>query len=149
MITKNTSPYDGRRMGPLLQFAFGDISTQGVEVHVKGTNRLYRGRAYDGIPGIANVDPASHYLVIIALSRSKKRLPDRVYLGSKRLARHFSDGVPVSGWEELFLYIAAHEARHIWQFRRRRTTGEGGLREVDAEKYALARLQAWRLVQGL
>lgn len=148
MVLKNTSPYDGERMVALLDFAFDDITIDGVEIHVKGTKQPFRGRAYDGIPRLANVEPVSRFLVIVALSRVKKRLPGSVHLGSKRLARHFPDGVPVSGWEDLFLFIAAHEARHIWQFRRRRASGQGGLREVDAERYALARLDAWRLANG-
>jgi hypothetical protein len=148
IILKNTSPYDGERMAVLLPFAFDDIDMAGVEVHVKGTKQLYRGRAYDGIPGLARVAPQSRFLVIVALSRVQKRLPERVHLGSKRLARGFPGGVPVAGWEDLFLYIAAHEARHIWQFRRRRATGRRGLREVDAEQFALARLDAWRRATG-
>ncbi len=133
----------------LLPFAFDQINAQGVEVHIKGTSAPYRGRAYDGIPGLARTQPESRFLVIVALSRVKKRLPGRIYLGSKRLAKQFGpEGVPVAGWEEIFVYISAHEARHIWQFRRRRDTGQRGLREVDAEQYALARLAAWRMQNG-
>lgn len=148
MVLKNTSPYDERAMGALLAFAFGEIDQGGVEVHVKGTRLPYRGRAYDGIPALANVASHSQFLVIIALSRRRRGLPATVHLGSKRLARHFAQGVPVEGWQDLFLFVAAHEARHIWQFRRRRATGQGGLREVDAEQYALARLDEWRRAGG-
>ena len=55
LIMRNTSPYPTNRVESLLSFSFVDVLQSGIEVHVKGSSRSYRGRAYDGIPRMANV----------------------------------------------------------------------------------------------
>ena len=144
LLVKNTSPYPTTQVKSLLHFAFTDVLHAGVEVHVKGSSRSYRGRAYDGIPGIANVDDTAHYLVTIGLSRTRKGLPLRVNPGTKRLQRQYPEGLPVDDWEDVLVYVAAHEARHIWQFQARRQRKKIALSEVDADIFAIRQLNEWR-----
>ncbi len=148
LIVRNTSPYPTTRVESLLNFAFDEILHAGIEVHVKGSNRSYRGRAYDGIPRMANVSDSARYLVTIGLSRKKSGLPLRVTLGTKRLQRKYPDGVPVDDWEDVLIYVAAHEARHIWQFQARRQERKMALSEVDADTYAIYQLNEWRRLSG-
>jgi hypothetical protein len=148
LIVRNTSPYPTIRVESLLNFAFDGILHAGIEVHVKGSSRTYRGRAYDGIPRMANVSDSACYLVSIGLSRVKSRLPLRVTLGTKLLQRKYPDGVPVDDWEDVLVYVAAHEARHIWQFQARRQKRKMALSEVDADTYAIYQMNEWRRMSG-
>ena len=145
---KNTSPYPQVRMELLLSFAFAEVLDYGIEIHVKGSNHSYRGRAYDGIPQIANVIDGANYLVTIGLSRSRSNLPDHVGPGTKRQQRLYPNGIPIRNWEDILVYVGAHEARHIWQFRARRKTGRQPISEVDADEYAVRKLSDWRVETG-
>ena len=148
LLVRNTSPYPTNQVEALLRFAFIDVLHAGVEVHVKGSSRSYRGRAYDGIPTIANVDDSARFLVTIGLSRAQKRLPLRLNPGTKRLQRQYPDGLPVDDWEDVLVYVAAHEARHIWQFQARRQSRKMALSEVDADTFAIYQLNEWRRATG-
>jgi hypothetical protein len=149
MLVTNTSPYPAARIYELLHLAFRGINDAAVEVHVKGSDtRLFAGRAYNGIPAISNTAESSRYLVVIRLARNPKILPTNIKPSVKRLLRGYPDGFPLEGWEDVFVYVAAHEARHIWQFQRTLRTGKGGKREYDAEKFAFQRLNAWRQTTG-
>jgi hypothetical protein len=149
MHVTNTSPYPAARINELLPFAFRGVNDTGVEIHVKGSGtRTFAGRAYNGIPTIANVAESSRYLVVIRLARKPEILPRNIKPGVKRLLRGYPDGFPLEGWEDVFIYVAAHEARHIWQFQRTKRTDKRGLGEYDAEKFAFQRLNAWRQTTG-
>jgi len=149
MLVTNTSPYPAARIYELLQFAFRGVNDANVEVHVKGSDtRLFAGRAYNGIPAISNTAESSRFLVVIRLARKPKILPTSIKPSVKRLLRGYPDGFPLEGWEDVFVYVAVHEARHIWQFQRTSRTGKGGKREYDAEKFAFQRLNAWRQTTG-
>ncbi len=142
---KNSSPYPQERLEILLPFAFEEVLAYGIEIHVKGSSRLFRGRAYDGVPTIANVVGDAHYLVTIGLARTRSLLPDIVGLSTITNRKLYPQGIPVRNWEDILIYVAAHEARHIWQFKTRRKNGKQPISEVDAEKFAIEKLNAWRL----
>jgi len=148
LLVKNTSPYPIIQVRSLLHFAFIDVLHAGVEVHVKGSSRSYRGRAYDGIPRIANVDDSARFLVTIGLSRTMSGLPLQVNPGTKLLQRKYPEGIPVDDWEDVLVYVAAHEARHIWQFQARRQGKKMALSEVDADTFAINQLNEWRRATG-
>lgn len=145
---KNTSPYPQSRIELLLSFAFATVLDYGVEIHIKGSSSSYKGRAYDGIPQIANVVDGAMYLVTIGLARTRSLLPSHVRPGTKRQRKLYPDGILVRDWEDILIYVGAHEARHIWQFKTRRKSGEQPISEVDADKYAIRRLSEWRIETG-
>jgi len=149
MRVTNSSPYPAARIKELLHFAFRGVNDTKVEIHVKGSDtRYFAGRAYNGIPAIANVAETFQYLVIIRLARNSEIMPSNIKPGVKRLLRGYPEGLPLEGWEDVIVYVAAHEARHIWQFQRTKRTGKRGKGEYDAEKFAFPRLNAWRLTTG-
>lgn len=140
---KNTSPYPQEKLEPMLLFAFSDVIDYGIEIHLKGSSSSFRGRAYDGVPHFANVVDGAHYLVTIGLARSRALLPKTIDPMTKSVQKEHPQGVKVRDWEDIFIYVAAHEARHIWQFNARRESGKQPISEVDAEKYAIERLTDW------
>ena len=143
MRVKNTSSYPSERIKDLLRFAFRGVQDAGVEVHVKGSSRGARGYAYGGIPSIANVAKDARYLVTVGLPKDKE-LPTQTW-GTKSIKKLFPEGIPLENWEDVLVYIGAHEARHIWQVQRKRRTGKGGKREYDADKFSYRRLNDWRV----
>jgi hypothetical protein len=145
LIVRNTSPYPTGPVESILRFAFAEVLHTGTEIHVKGSKRSFRGRAYDGIPHLANVSNSARYLVTIGLSRTVSGLPVRVNPGTRILQRQYAKGLPVDGWEDVLVYVAAHEARHIWQFYCRNMGKKVALSELDADKFAIYQLNAWRL----
>jgi len=145
---KNTSPYPQVRLELLVSFAFAEVIDYGIEIHVKGSSAGYKGRAYDGIPKIANVVDGAKFLVTIGLSRIRAKLPSRVGPGTKRQQRLYPEGISVRDWEDIMIYVSAHEARHIWQFSARRKSGKQPISEVDADKYAIQKLSDWRVETG-
>lgn len=149
MRIKNTSPYPTERVKELLRFAFRGIADAGVEVHVKGTTtKRYGGLAYGGIPHIANVAATTRYLITIRLPRNEDSLLPVMKAGTKRLRRLYPEGIPIENWEDLLVFIGAHEGRHIWQYQRRKRTGKRGKGEYDADKFAFKQLNAWRTATG-
>ena len=113
----------------LVEFATADVDMSGVCVNVKNT-RSYAcaGSAYDGVPEISNAPAGSRYLVTIRLG------PDREF-PSTMAHRKTSPPVEVACWREALVTVAAHEAKHIDQYRRGHQRSE----------VACERLAAWVL----
>ncbi|HWH31914.1 MAG TPA: hypothetical protein VNU01_04525 [Egibacteraceae bacterium] len=98
----------------------------------------FSGRAYSGVPRIANVAPGTAYLVTLHMPS------DTAHAGPYPALRKYpglktAPPIPVGCWREELFAVAAHEAFHIQQF----ATG-ARVSEIDAEKAALAALAAWR-----
>jgi hypothetical protein len=148
LFVKNTSPYPTERVRELLHFSFNEVYGIGVEIHVKGSSRTFRGRAYDGVPRMANVLSGARYLVTIGLAKARRNLPDQVGPGTKRLKCRYPHGLAIESWEDLLIYVAAHEARHIWQFQARHQGVVHPISEVDADEFAIQRLNEWRQTSG-
>lgn len=98
----------------------------------------FTGRAYSGIPRIANVSPGARYLVTLHMPDDPKHTGPypavRKYPGLKT-----APPISVDCWREELFAVAAHEAHHIWQF-----VTKSRVSEVEAEKAAIAALDAWR-----
>ena len=94
-----------------------------VCVNVK--NGALGGAAYNGVPEISNAPRAARYLVTLRLGRGRERWP----LGPVNY--HFKAPAETGprnrfpffvchDWREWLVKLAAHEAKHIEQFRARR-----------------------------
>ena len=98
-------------MRELVRFAAAEVDMRRVCVNVKNS-RLYPcgGYAYDGVPEISNAPPTSEFLVTVRLGA-----PDCFpwLLPHKRSAPE----VQVACWREALVVVAAHEAKHIEQYR--------------------------------
>lgn len=136
MRLKNTSRYPDDEVRLLVAFGMKGVRTTGLEVHVKNARTAYRGRAYNGVPLIS---PAAkrfsvERLVTIGLG-SPRAFPDAPHrYGGKR-----SPEMAFADWREALVAVAAHEARHVWQFQYRKRRSE-----VDAERFAFKRLTTYR-----
>jgi len=95
-------------------------------------------RTYDGVPGIARVATGIRYLVTMNIPADPRRLTaypvTHAYPGLKT-----APVIRFDTWQEELFGMAAHEARHVDQFR------YGWKRsEIDAEQWALLRLEERR-----
>ena len=133
MLVQNTSRFSTTEVLDLVEFATADVDMSGVCVNVKNT-RSYAcaGYAYDGVPEVSNAPPGSCYLVTIRLG------PDSEF-PSTMVHKKRSPPVEVACWREALVTVAAHEAKHIEQYRR------GDPRsEVACERFAAWVLEVFR-----
>lgn len=135
MKLKSTSHYPMDEVRELLAFAAKGISTKHVAVHVRNTRHPYYGRAYWGVPSISSAYKTSaQYLVTIRIGK-----PDRFPLDCKYPRLKTAPEYTMQDWKEAMVMVAAHEFRHIHQYRQRKPRSE-----IDAEKWAFKRLLAYR-----
>ena len=139
---RNTSRHPDDEVRELVRFATRGIDMGGVCVNVKGGHGL-SARAYDGVPSISNAPRRASYLVTIKigngvsypvgpLNRNGKG-PDEV--GPRNRFPFFT----YADWREWLVVAAAHEARHIHQYR----NGEPRS-ELECERFAESALARYR-----
>ncbi len=139
----------------LVEEGFDGVAADDVEVHVKARGMVRRGRrllprgsgfsgrAYRGVPAIARVGPGVAFLVTMMVPASADAPTARRYPFSWRYARARRAGpVEFASWQEELFHLAAHEARHIHQYRHGLPASE-----ADAEAWACARLAERRAAQ--
>jgi hypothetical protein len=142
MWIRNTSRYPDAQVQELVKFATRDIDMRGVCVNVK--NGELAGGAYNGVPEISNAPRAAKYLVTLRLGRRDQRWP----LGP--INYHFKAPEETGprnrfpffvfdDWREWLVKLAAHEAKHIEQFR-----NDLSCSEIDCERFAVAKLDEFR-----
>ena len=74
--------------------------------------------------------------------RADEQEPQRLERREVRTHGYGGMGSPIvsmADWREALVAVAAHEARHIWQFQH-----EASRSEVEAERYSAGRLALWR-----
>lgn len=96
------------------------------------------GRTYDGVPSIARVEPSTGYLVTINAPADPRRLT-RYPMEARDPRLKTGPVVRLAAWQDELFHIAAHEARHVHQFRHGLSRSE-----LDAERWAALALDAWR-----
>jgi hypothetical protein len=142
MWIRNTSRYPDDQVQELVRFATRDIDMRGVCVNVK--NGDLAGGAYNGIPEISNAPARAKYLITLRLGRRNQRWP----LGPVNYHFKTPDEVgprnrfpfyTCNDWCEWLVKLAAHEAKHIEQFRRKLKCSE-----IACERFALGVLQEFR-----
>jgi hypothetical protein len=139
---RNTSRHPDGRVEELVRLATAEIDMRKVCVNVR--NGALGGAAYDGIPEVSNAPRAARYLVTLRLGRGNEDWP----LGPVNY--HFKTPEETGprnrfpfftcdDWQEWLVKLAAHEGRHIEQFRRRLKRSE-----LDCERFAVAALERFR-----
>jgi hypothetical protein len=133
VVVQNMSRFPTPEVVDLVEFATADVDMHGVCVNVKNT-RAYAcaGYAYDGVPEVSNAPPGSEYLVTI-------RLGPEATFPSEMAHRKRSPAVEVACWREALVVVAAHEAKHIEQYRRGASRSE-----VACERFAAWVLEVFR-----
>jgi hypothetical protein len=139
---RNTSKYPDHEVRELVAFATRGVNMSRVCVNVKGGRGL-GGRAYMGVPAISNAPPTAQYLMTVKLGNGVAfPLGPRNYNGQAPHEVGPRNRFPFftyADWREWLVHTAAHEARHIHQYRH-------GIRrsEVDCEWFAEKALTRYR-----
>lgn len=146
MWIRNTSRYPDAEVVDCVELAVRGIDMRRVCVNVK--NGGLGGAAYNGVPAISNAPRAARYLVTLRLGRGDERWP----LGPVNYhfraphetgPRNRFPFFVCRDWREWLVKLAAHEAKHIEQFRNRATCSE-----LSCERFALARLEEFRQAEA-
>lgn len=154
----NFSEIDDEKVASLLRFSAQGVCDAAVEVHVWNSERWFSGVAYgnaqrfdlrgasgskwSGRCGVS-VARSSRYLVTLRVPKQQNLTnldQHHYYWEYKRVRLAYPDGFPFDSWEDEFVQLAAHEFRHVWQFRNNKK-GKG---EYDAEMHGLRILNEWR-----
>jgi hypothetical protein len=143
---RNTSRHPDARVRRLVKFATAEFDMDRVCVNVK--NGALGGGAYNGVPEISNAPRAADYLVTLRLGNGRERWPlGPVNYHFKRPhetgPRNRFPFFVCHDWEEWLVKLAAHEAKHIEQFR-----NEESCSEISCERFALAKLEEFRALRG-
>ena len=136
MWIRNTSRHPVHEVEELVRLATAEVDMRKVCLNVR--NGALGGAAYDGIPEVSNAPRAAKYLITLRLGRGDEEWP----LGPVNY--HFKSPEETgprnrfpfftcNDWQEWLVKLAAHEARHVEQFRRSITRSE-----LDCERFAVA-----------
>jgi hypothetical protein len=124
----------------LVVAGFEGVDGSGVAVLVERARRRqdsFTGRAYGQPPRSLRRWPGVRFVVRL---RTPATLRNRGYPMTHRYpGRKTAPWITVSTWRERLVSLAAHEACHVRQFRDRTRRSE-----VEAERWAVAVLGAWR-----
>lgn len=90
----------------------------------------WTGRAYDGVPAPARVEPGVRYLVTMNIPADPRRLT-RYPVRHRDPRLKTGPEIVLETWQDELFHIAAHEARHVHQFRHDLSRSE-----LDAERWA-------------
>ena len=136
MRIRNTSRYNDVVVRELVTFGMRGVRTERLSVHVRNArNTAFRGMAYDDMPAIS---PASRLKTVDRLVTLGVGAPERFPCnGNGRYQR--APAIKLGDWREALIMLAAHEARHIWQYQYDKPRSE-----VDCERFAARRLDAYR-----
>lgn len=132
----NQSEYDTKEIKALVRFGtkrlrkqLTKIAYKQLVVTVKDHSRCYSGRAYGGWG----------YRILIRIGDSTHYPLESAGYGWKyKTAPKYS----METWQEAVVAVAAHEARHIYQYEKKKRHSE-----IDCERYALKTLERYRSKQ--
>ena len=148
LVVQNTSRYPDEDVAELVRFALSEIDARGVCVNVKNSSATRRGRAYARIPSISNAPAGSRYLITVGIG-APERFPFEDGSFTRRngeLVKRRGGRWPVetlTDWREALVSVAAHEAKHIEQFRK------GSPRsELECHHFSAAVLRRYRELTG-
>jgi hypothetical protein len=161
MWIRNTSRYPDERVRELVMFGTGNVDMRKVCVNVK--NGQLGGGAYNGVPELSNAPAKAEFLITLRLGRREQRWPFgpvnyHFHTPEETGPRNRFPFFVYNDWEEWLVKLAAHEAKHIEQFRNDLTCSELGCehhaREIlaafrsarrEAARREAARLETTRL----
>lgn len=154
---KNETEYDGRVVAGIVRYVFRHLDLDGRRTMVKvkyhtGKHFAYQGRCYYNAHRSAyvyseawqmyrevrpNVPPGISHLLVLRIAKPG------VYPVSNHVYERRDSPGPwmIESWRHALVCIAAHEAWHLHQYKRRR--GHGRFNEVDTEWAAKRIHDAW------
>jgi hypothetical protein len=142
MWIRNTSRYPDDQVRELVRFATRDVDMRGVCVNVK--NGDLAGGAYNGVPEISNAPSAARFLITLRVGKGHECWPlGPVNYHFKRPEetgpRNRFPFFVCNDWREWLVKLAAHEAKHIEQFRQGNRNSE-----ISCEQFAIGVLNEFR-----
>ena len=147
----NSSNVSDDVLRPLLEFAGKGVRLDKTEVHFRtqarsGFGGFASGPGYSGWKRVRKCDTSLYVVSLNVLT--PEAYTARVDRGRQKLvSKKFPDGMPLERWEDMLVYLAAHEFVHIGQFRRGVDKGQrieyratiAGYRKVNKYREATGR----------
>ena len=127
-----TANYPADECQQLVLFASRGIVKKGIDVSLVPSRKSFSGRAYRDGRIRLRMGPKN---TLRPFSPTTKEL--------RQILRH----VPCRDWRDVLVFLAAHEFKHIAQFRKGALECPG-CAEQEAEAHAIIRLNAWRVETG-
>jgi len=131
MIVKTTLKKPHATVEQLIKIATKGLSTEGIEVHVKNSASIYRGRGgYTKSNPVVRMSPESEYLATVCIGKDS----------------YFPAGahkIVMEDWKDALVFLTAHEVMHCDQIRAGRT-----ISEVEANKFGRGRLDEWQAIRN-
>ena len=142
MWIRNTSRYPDDRVIELVTFASRDVDMDGVCVNVR--NGELAGGAYNGVPEISNAPKEAEYLITLRVGKLSQRWPMgpvnyHFKAPHETGPRNRFPFFTCHDWSEWLVKLAAHEAKHIEQFRAGDVCSE-----LSCERFAIGMLEQFR-----
>jgi hypothetical protein len=142
MWIRNTSRYPDERVIELVTFASSDVDMSGVCVNVR--NGELAGGAYNGVPEISNAPEQAEYLITLRVGKRGQRWPMgpvnyHFKAPHETGPRNRFPFFTCHDWCEWLVKLAAHEAKHIEQFRAGDVCSE-----LSCERFAIGMLEQFR-----
>lgn len=100
--------------------------------------RNFSGRAYGGVPSVANVANGTKWLVTLTIP-TRPQDATFPYVWHYHTRAKTAGEIELQSWQEQLVHLAAHEHRHVVQFARNLPGSE-----VDAETYAHSVVRRFR-----
>lgn len=134
MILANTSKYPTEEVKKLVRLAtkrlrkqIGPVQYKNLSVTVTHCSRAYRGRAWNSY----------RYRILIRVG-DESHFPRQVQYPGKKTAPIYE----FKTWQEALFGVAVHEARHCYQYAKKKMASE-----IDAERQVVKRLEQYRKEQ--
>ena len=145
---RNNSHLPDDEVRELIEFATKGVNMGHVCVNVKpARGKRWGGRAYLEVPSISDAPPTAKYLITLKIGPGVKYPTPALNYNHKAPhevgPRNRFPFVVHDSWQELFVHLAAHEARHVHQFRHGKRHSE-----IDTERFAVKALERYREENG-
>lgn len=146
LVIRNRSRYASDDVRDLIKFAVSEIDMRGVCVNVKNATGAFRGMAYMGVPSISDAPASAEYLVTVGIG-PEDAFPIHDHVCGHAVGHGSASGpssawprCDLNDWREGLVYVAAHEALHIEQYKERLRHSE-----LACERFAVRMLGRYRL----
>ena len=136
MIVKTTLKKSHAIVEQLIEFATKGLDTDGMEVHVKNSASIWRGRGgYRKSNPVVRMSPESEYLATVCIGKDSY-FP----AGAHPTGAH---EIVIQDWKDALVFLTAHEVMHCDQIR-----GGRAISEVEANKFGVGQLSEWQAIRN-
>jgi hypothetical protein len=113
LTIRNKSRFDTAEVLALVKFATIEVDMRAVCVNVRNLRSPgWAGMAYEGVPSVSNANPTAEYLITLRVGP-----PEHFPMRPARPMRRGEPDYVLADWREAMVFLAAHEAKHIEQYK--------------------------------